>query len=131
MIPATIREEIDDGLSEVFSHRNFNRCAILHYDKNNESVKIPMRHLISTYRDYFDDAIVTVDIDEEEERKYRYAPKKLSLDVYQTTQFWSIILFINECHSIIDFHPEGSVKLLDPNKAFTIVNEILILEDLI
>ena len=71
------------------------------------------------------------DITEEDERKYLYSPKKLSLDVYKTTEYWSILLYINECHSIIDFAPTGSVNAIRPDILTKLLNEILILEGLV
>ena len=131
IIPSTIREDIDQNSDQELSHRTFNRCAYLHYVKNGETIKIPLNHIINKYKEYFDPYIEKFDITEEDERKYLYSPKKLSLDVYKTTEYWSILLYINECHSIIDFAPVGFVKAIRPDILTKLLNEILILEGLV
>lgn len=130
-IPATIREDIDSNSNQELSHRNFNVGANLVYTQTGETIRIPMNHIVNKYKEYFDPYIVTVSLDEREERMYRYAPKRLSMDVYNTTEYWSILLYINECHSIIDFHPEGTVKLVQVNKITELLNEIMIAEELL
>ena len=40
---------------------------------------------------------------ESEYRMYRFNPKKLSFDLYGTTELWSLILDINELKSATDF----------------------------
>jgi hypothetical protein len=131
IIPATTREDIDRNGGKTLSHRNFNIGAYLHYTKNDETIKIPMNHIVNKYKEYFDPYIVEVEMEAEDERRYRYSPKKLSMDTYQTTEYWSIILYINECHSIVDFTPEGYIKLIQVNKIEELLNEIMILEGLL
>ena len=87
IIPSTIREDIDQNSDQELSHRTFNGCAYLHYVKNGETIKIPLNHIINKYKEYFDPYIEKFDITEEDERKYLYSPKKLSLDVYKTTEY--------------------------------------------
>ena len=131
IIPSTIREDIEAKKDKDLSHRVFNVGAYLHYVKNGETIKIPMNHIVNKYKEYFDPYIEDFELDYEDERKYLYSPKKLSLDLYQTTEYWSILLYINECHSIIDFAPEGSVKAVRPAYLEELLNEILILEGLV
>ena len=131
IIPSTIREDIDQNSDQELSHRTFNGCVYLHYVKNGETIKIPLNHIINKYKEYFAPYIEKFDITEEDERKYLYSPKKLSLDVYKTTEYWSILLYINECHSIIDFAPTGSVNAIRPDILTKLLNEILILEGLV
>lgn len=131
IIPSTIREDIEQGTNKELSHRVFNKGAYLHYVQNGETIKIPMNHIINKYKEYFDPYIEEFDIDEEDERRYLYSPKKLSLDLYQTVEYWSILLYINECHSIVDFAPSGTVKAIRPSYLVELLNEILILEGLV
>lgn len=127
-IPVTIEEDIEEGLSQDISHRKLNECAIVHYNNTGENIKIPMNSIISKYRDYFDKYIDEEKLTEDEEREYRYSPKKFSSFMYGTTSYWSIILYINECHSILDFVPKGSIKYVVPEVIESLIEEILILE---
>lgn len=130
-IPSTIREDIEQNTDQDMSHRTFNGCVYLHYVQNGETIKIPLNHIIDKYKEYFDPYIEDFEITEEEERKYLYSPKKLSLDIYKTVEYWSILLYINECHSIIDFKPSGTIKAIRPDTLTKLLNEILILEGLV
>lgn len=127
-IPSTVQEDIENNYDVTMSHRTFNRCAYLHYTKDDETIKIPMNHIINTYKEYFDPYIEEYEIDEETAREYCFSPKKLSVDLYQTTEYWSILLYVNECHSILDFQPSERIKIVNPGVIGDLVNEILIQE---
>lgn len=130
-IPLTIKDDVEQGYSQQFSHRNFNEAVELHYTKNGETILIPLNPLINKYKEYFDNWIMEIPLLEREAIEYRYAPKKLSYYFYGTTEFWSLILYINECHSIIDFNPTTSVRLIERTKLKEIMNEIMILEGIV
>ena len=126
MIYGTINEEIDAGKELTIKNRAFNRTAVLHYNNTGESIKIPMTSLVSEFRDLLDEFIVEVELSQAAQTMYRYAPKRLSQDLYGTTQYWAILLHLNGAHSVIDFQPK-KVKCIDPAKITTVINEILII----
>lgn len=126
-IPATIEDDILRGTSRQTTHRAFNNSLVIEYQGTNEGVRLPANSIISKYKEYFDPYIDSVELTDDEQREYRYSPKKFSQDMYGTTEYWSMILFINECHSIIDFEPV-TVKYIVPEKITDLINEILILE---
>ena len=126
MIYGTIEEEVEAGKELTRAHRLFNRTAIIHYTKSGESIKIPMNALVSDFRDLLDECIIRLDLTEEGQAMYRYAPKRLSLDLYGTTQYWSILLHLNGAHSVIDFTPK-KVRCIDPSQIDKVINEILII----
>ena len=126
-IPATIDDDILRGVQSQKTHRALNNTLLIEYQGSNEGVRLPANSIIGKYKEYFDKYIDSVELTEEEQRKYRYSPKKFSLDMYGTTEYWSIILYINECHSIIDFEPT-SIKYIAPEIITDLINEILILE---
>ena len=126
MIYGTIEEEIEAGKELTRSHRLFNRSAIIHYTKSGDCIKIPMNALVSDFRDLLEEFIVEVELTQEGQSMYRYAPKRLSQDLYGTTQYWSILLHLNDSHSVIDFNPK-KVKCIDPAKIDAVINEILII----
>lgn len=131
MISLTIQDEIDYGMDQEFSHRTFNDSCDITYTKNGETIKVPINPLISKYKEYFDNYIIEEELDDIMATRYRFSPKKLSYDYYGTTQYWSIILYINGAHSILNFEPEESVKLIEQSNLEEILNEIMILEGLI
>lgn len=127
MIPATIEEDVQNGLSKEISHRTLNEHIKLIYKKTGESIKIPNNSFISKYKEYFDNHIIEYPLSEKEQVRYRYSPKVVSQDIYSTTEYWSILLFINDAHSILDFNPT-TIRYIDPTVMETLINEILILE---
>lgn len=129
-IPATIPDDIKRGVTSQKTHRVLNNSLRINYANSGESVRMPLNSIIAKYKDYFDKYIDEVELTEEEQIKYRYSPKKFSQDMYGTIEYWSIILYINECHSIMDFEPV-TVKYVLPNQITDLINEILILEGLV
>lgn len=129
-IPATIPDDIKRGVTSQKTHRVLNNSLRINYTNSGESVRMPLNSIIAKYKDYFDKYIDEVELTEEEQLTYRYSPKKFSQDMYGTTEYWSIILYINECHSVMDFEPV-KVKYVVPQSITDLINEILILEDLV
>lgn len=126
-IPDTLSELIDYGKGIQLSHRNFNNSLFLHDVKSDETLKLPFNPIINKYRDFFDKHIVTVPLSEEEQNRYWYKPKMLSLAYYDSVEYWSIILYINDCGSVIDFHPT-KVNLVIKEDLRELINEILIIQ---
>ena len=74
--------------------------------------------------------IVTAELTPEEISLYKFKPKKLSYDLYGTTEIWCALLELNNVYSIIDFTMEKP-KVFDPKEFIPLMNEILILENII
>lgn len=127
-IPATIDDDIKRGVTSQKTHRALNNSLLIEYQNSGEAVRLPANSIIGKYKEYFDKYTDSVTLTESEQREYRYSPKKFCLDMYGTIEYWSIILFINECHSIIDFEPV-TIKYIVPESITELINEILILED--
>lgn len=69
------------------------------------------------------DGYTLITFSEKEFTKYKYNPKKLSYDVYGTTELWFLILRLNEMYSVTEFN-------INPIKLFNInvldkISEIL------
>lgn len=59
--------------------------------------------IMDRYVQYIRDYITEIELSQEEMRKYRYNPKRLSFNLYGTTSYgWSII-FANQIHSLTEF----------------------------
>ncbi len=61
------------------------------------------RSLLSKYLPELESSKVKVQLSNSEYRKYRFNPKRLSYDLYGTTELWFLILDANELHSITQF----------------------------
>ena len=84
--------------------------------------------MINKYKEYFDKITTTIILNEKEYKKYKFSPKKISNDIYGTTELWSMILYINNCKSITDFNLY-KIKLFYPDQINDLINEIFIFEN--
>lgn len=125
MIPGTVIDDIAQGSRMRISHRLLNREALLHR-LDGERIRLPIDSLINDFLPLIKEYIFDIELDEASMLRYRFSPKKLSYDLYETTQYWSILLYMNECHSILDFEPK-KIRFIDPGKIDVLINEILIL----
>lgn len=66
-------------------------------------ITIPWDGLLSKYRNELYEYEMTYTFTDEEYNKYAYNPKRLSYDLYGTTEFWDLILRLNELYSTSEF----------------------------
>ena len=59
--------------------------------------------IMDRYVQYIRDYITEIELSQEEMRKYRYNPKRLSFNLYGTTSYWWSIIFANQIHSLTEF----------------------------
>ena len=131
----TITELIESIDDKELSYRNLHTDVLIHMTYNdrdiNPIVKVPYQSILRAYLPFFTDAIVTSAFTPLERTAYRFSPKKLSLDLYGTTELWSAILDVNSIVSISQFNLESPIKVYEPKKFFEVLNEVLVLEDVI
>lgn len=60
-------------------------------------------NLASEYARFLSNIVTTKDMTDEEFRKYRCNPWRLSDDLYGTTEFWFMLLHLNEMYSATEF----------------------------
>ena len=125
---ATIQELIDSVEDMEISYRKLHTG--IHIKNKDEIIKVPYQSIVRTYLPYFKDMIVTAELTPEELSSYKFKPKKLSYDLYGTTEIWCALLELNNVYSIIDFTMEKP-KVFDPKEFIPLMNEILILENII
>ncbi|MGL5711932.1 MAG: baseplate wedge protein 53 [Cetobacterium sp.] len=70
---------------------------------NNGGRLIAYSSVIEKYVDYLKDNSFSVRYTNEERIKYKYNPKRLSYDMYNTTRLFFIILLLNNMKSKVDF----------------------------
>ena len=126
---STISEQVNAMKSAEISYRNLHRSVCL--DGPNGIIKIPYKSIMREYRDAFDKIAVAGQFSQAEKVKYRYKPKKLSLDLYGTTEIWSALLELNKMYSLVDFNMEKQPKVYSPIDFKRVLNEVMILEGLL
>ena len=144
-IPASIGEQISNIKNMEISYRKFHNTAEITYNKEivganggikyDKTITIPYMSIISKYRHILDgipNLIVKVKFDDKMTRKYKYNPKKLSYDIYSTTELWFELLRLNHCSSVTEFNIKNNiVNVYNVKQIKNILNEIMILERII
>lgn len=129
-IPATIDDLIQWGKRQEVSYRNLSGNALIENKMKNETIRIPLNSIMSEYRYFLEPYTVEIEINDEELVLYQFKPKSLSYKLYGTTELWAVLLMINNCVSKIDFNKK-KIKVLDPKRIMSFINEVLILEKII
>jgi hypothetical protein len=124
MIYTTLKESIEAEKDSPLTHRALNNYIMIKDIKSGEIIKCPFNHIISKYRDLFNDNVLEIQLTETEKNIYDCNPRLMSFKTYGTVEYWSIILYLNEVGSPLDFHPD-KVKLIIPENMKEIINEIL------
>ena len=127
-IPATLSEQILAIKQMEISYRVLHPGVTVENTATNKTVVIPYSSIISKYKDFLYEIIITRELTEKEQEKYQYKPKMLSEDLYGTTELWDTILILNECVYVSQFKPK-SVKIYDPTVFKRYINEIMLLEE--
>lgn len=82
--------------------------------------------ILDKYRNDLAEKIVTKTLTNEEINKYQYNPKRLSFDLYGTTELWGLLLEINQLQSVTEFNI-NPVKVYD-GSIISYINSIFSLE---
>lgn len=125
---STIQELIDSVKDMEVSYRNLH--SNIYINNGKDIIKIPYKSIIREYLPFFESIVVELPLTPAEVVDYRYKPKKLSYDLYGTTELWSSLLELNNIYSVIEFDLE-KVKVFDPKELPKLLNEVLILEDVL
>lgn len=126
---ATISELINSVKDMEVSYRNLH--TNIYIKNNDEIIKIPYKSILKDYLNFFKDTLVESDFSVSEIHKYKFKPKKLSYDLYGTTELWSALLEVNNMMSIIDFTLDKPIKVFEPKSFKKLLNEVMIMEDII
>ena len=125
---ATIQELIDSVKDMEISYRNLHTNV---YIKNkDDTIKIPYKSILKEYMPFLQSTVLNLRLTAPEVSLYRFKPKKLSYDLYGTTELWSALLEINRMYSIVEFNQE-EYKVFDPKEFKTLLNEVMILENIL
>jgi|GEM_PF-2698112 len=126
-IPSNYKEQIKNIKELEISYRNLHTNLKITNTNTSNDILVPFASITNKYRHYLEKIIIPIKLNEKEQIRYRYQPKKLSLELYGTTELWNDLLIINNCVSIRTFTPKV-VKVYDPDNYKKYLNEIMIIE---
>ena len=91
----------------------------------NKSITIPFQNVITTtYAKELKTLAEEVTLTEEEYQKYKYKPKLLAYDIYNYTELFYIIDFLNNIYNIKDFN-KRKLKLIPKRELFEFLSSVL------
>ena len=127
-IPATMTEQVEYIQSLDISYRTLHPAIIIKNNQNSDIIQVPFSSMISKYKDLMSTIVVSLDLDEVDQEKYKFKPKLVSDELYGTTELWDQILLLNNAYSMIDFKPK-TLYFYDPSQFKRYINEIMLLEN--
>lgn len=90
----------------AFQNENINIDSVfLDYTMSNgTSVKIfPEESILTKYRRELSKYLTTIKLTQKEYQIYEYNPHKLAYKLYGNANYWFLILYANELHSVMEF----------------------------
>ena len=104
----------------------------MHYKESNifesgERVILLSDSILTKYKKDLDEIVTMKTLTDKEESKYFYNPQYLSYDLYGSTQYWHLLLEINNMYSAIEF-THNPLKVFNGSLP-TLIENILSLEE--
>ena len=124
-IPVSLSEQITEAEKLEISYKSLHPSYIIYNEQTDETIELPFSSITNEYKTYLLACVKSIQLSEKEKENYRYSPKKLSYDLYGTTELWADLLKLNGCVSIAEFEPDF-IRVYDPNTFKEYLNEIMI-----
>lgn len=102
----TIQDYIDTYRDLVISYDTLHlfEAAKFTPDASGADVGVIISDVVtSKYKKDLDEIVTTKKLTNEEQKKYKYNPWLLSYDLYNTTEYWFLLLELNHLYSAIEF----------------------------
>ena len=128
VIPSSMTEQIEQINDMEISYRTLHPDVFLHDKQSDRTIRIPYSSLTNKYKNFLWKTIIEYPLTLKEQEKYKCRPKLLSMDLYDTPEFWNDLLILNYFVSIVDFKPK-KLRCYDPFKYKKVLNEIMIIEE--
>lgn len=100
----TIQQFLEDANNKSIRYSKYYYTKVISEDDFHAILNI--QSIMDRYIQYIRQFIVELELSQEELRKYRYNPKRLSYNLYGSTAYWWSILLANQLHSITEFNFE-------------------------
>lgn len=128
VIPASLTEQVQQVKDMEISYRSLHPDVFLHDKQSDRTIKIPYSSITNKYKNFLWKVITEYDLTEKEQAFYAMKPKLLSMDLYDTPEFWNDLLILNYFVSVVDFKPK-KLRCYDPLKFKKVLNEVMIIEE--
>lgn len=127
-IPATMDEQVSLAKELEISYRTLHPAVLLHDKQSDRTIKIPYASITNKYKHFLSQNITNIDLTKDDQEKYRFKPKLLSMDLYGTTELWNDLMHLNYVYSVMDFQPV-KIRCYNPHTFKKLLNEVMIIEE--
>ena len=117
----TVTQQIAYGKALKISTETTNYQSVL--SSGGDKLVINFESLLTSYRYFFDQLVITYDLNDDQYLNYRFQPKKLSYDLYGTVELAPLLLNINNVVSVSEFDFQ-SPKIFK-SSILDFINEVL------
>ena len=124
-IPVSLSEQITEAEKLEISYKSLHPSYTIYNEQTDETIELPFSSITNEYKTYLLSCVKSIQLSEKEKENYRYSQKKLSYDLYGTTELWADLLKLNGCVSIAEFESDF-IRVYDPNTFKEYLNEIMI-----
>lgn len=115
---------IESFVSFRNSDKNIYYSNLSVFEKSIDGTKLLLTYnVLNDYYDELMEAAATVELTDAEFNLYQYNPKRLSNYLYDSTEYYYIILFINQMASVKEFNKK-KIKLIRPKALSNILSAI-------
>lgn len=118
---ATVEDFIEMGPSDEITYKNFS--ILVNFIGEKSTVEYAQDNIIYDYMDEIMEKAVEIELSDMDYIKYKYKPKLLSYDIYDTTELFFVILAMNGMCNIKDF-TKRKIKLLYKKDMYDVLNKI-------
>ena len=99
--------------------------ADLSYMEKRDNIEYVIKNAVDDYYIELEELAKEIQFADWAVIKYRFNPKKLSIDLYNTTRLWHMILRINGMGNVHDFDLENhKIKLLEPKDMTNFMSKV-------
>lgn len=81
------------------------------FQERDGNISYVVKNILDDYKEDLKDIALKVVLTNDEHLMYQYNPKKLAYDVYGATEYYHVILMLNDIGSVIDFNTKNLLML--------------------
>lgn len=124
-----ITSTIEEFISCKNTDKNIYYSELSIFEKSIDGSQVLLSYnILNDYYDEIFDKAVTIELTDKEYNTYQYQPKRLAYDIYGSTEYYYIILFLNRMASIKEFNRK-KIKLIRSSDLSRILSAIYTSEE--
>ncbi len=119
----TLNDFITESEAQAIKFSNLHYQKMIHDDTSGFTAVINSESILDKYFNIIQEYLYTIYLSDKELDEYKYNPKKLSFKLYNTTEYWFLILWANEMYSATQFD-QKKIRLIRKGAIQSLLSEI-------